>query len=456
MLRVKYSSIILFGALALHSLISKLIFDKINLTSNIVVDEEFHLQLGEAYCKYEFDKWHPKVTTFPGLYLLSSLLLGAFNLCSTYWLRFTSLLFSFINIILFYCLFNTNNENPRWQNVISAINLSILPPLYFFSHLYYTDVASLTMILLLFLLSQRGHHYLASIFGMFAVLFRQTNIIWVGMVFACYVLKELNTVYQKKPRKGSSRGDSAKELIQLLKIFQGDLWITLKRTTLQFWLNAASYTSLLLFFVLFVYLNGSIVVGDKSAHEATIHFPQLFYFSLFSIFFAWPYFASEVLNFLKFARTYRVFVLCVLVTSLVIIHFNTLVHPYLLADNRHYVFYIWNRFYGKHFSFRYLVVPVYLFSWFVIIKKLWDKSNVTFLLLYIPCTFVVLTTQKLLELRYFFIPYVLFRLHIKNTSSVALLYEFFSHFLINILTLYLFFTKTIQWEDYDYPQRLIW
>jgi hypothetical protein len=56
MLRVKYSSIILFGALALHSLISKLIFDKINLTSNIVVDEEFHLQLGEAYCKYEFDK----------------------------------------------------------------------------------------------------------------------------------------------------------------------------------------------------------------------------------------------------------------------------------------------------------------------------------------------------------------------------------------------------------------
>jgi hypothetical protein len=51
---------------------------------------------------------------------------------------------------------------------------------------------------------------------MFAVLFRQTNIIWVGMVFACYVLKELNTVYQKKPRKGSSRGDSAKVCMHTL------------------------------------------------------------------------------------------------------------------------------------------------------------------------------------------------------------------------------------------------
>ncbi|RZB41092.1 Dol-P-Glc:Glc(2)Man(9)GlcNAc(2)-PP-Dol alpha-1,2-glucosyltransferase [Asbolus verrucosus] len=405
MFRVKYSNVCLFGALGTFAIISKIIFDKIYLTSKIIVDEEFHLPLGEAYCKYEFDKviaslWHPKVTTFPGLYLVSSLLLGTVNLCSVYWLRLISLLFSFINILLFYCLQNMNNE-PSWKNIFSAINLGLLPPLYFFSHLYYTDVASLTMILLLFILSQRGNHYLASIFGICAVLFRQTNIIWVGMVFGSFILKELNAINQKKPRR-VSQGVTFKEALQF---FKGDLWITLRRASLNFWLNATSYGSLLIFFLVFVYLNGSIVV---------------------------------------------------VASSLVIIHFNTLVHPYMLADNRHYVFYIWNRFYGKYFLFRYLMVPIYLFSLFVIISKLWNKRDVTFLLFFIPCTSIVLITQRLLEFRYFFVPYVLFRTQLTNITLQSLLYEFLTYLLLNICTFYLFFTKTIEWDDFDYPQRLIW
>lgn len=31
----------------------------------------------------------------------------------------------------------------------------------------------------------------------------------------------------------------------------------------------------LLMFVVFVFVNGSIVVGDKSAHEAALHLPQV-------------------------------------------------------------------------------------------------------------------------------------------------------------------------------------
>lgn len=35
------------------------------------------------------------------------------------------------------------------------------------------------------------------------------------------------------------------------------------------------YISVIISFIAFVYVNGSIVIGDKSAHEAAIHFPQV-------------------------------------------------------------------------------------------------------------------------------------------------------------------------------------
>lgn len=40
-------------------------------------------------------------------------------------------------------------------------------------------------------------------------------------------------------------------------------------------------------------------------------------------------------------------------------------HPFLLSDNRHYTFYIWKRIYQRHWSVRFLVVPLYIISgWF--------------------------------------------------------------------------------------------
>lgn len=35
------------------------------------------------------------------------------------------------------------------------------------------------------------------------------------------------------------------------------------------------YIAVILLFILFVLINGSIVIGDKSAHEASVHIPQV-------------------------------------------------------------------------------------------------------------------------------------------------------------------------------------
>lgn len=232
----------------------------------------------------------------------------------------------------------------------------------------------------------------------------------------------------------------------------------LLNTSLQFWLDLSAYATILLTFVIFVILNGSIVVGDKNAHEVAVHIPQLFYYSLFCFIFTWPHFVGEVINFTVFAKRHKLLILGSILLGMFLVYANTLVHPYLLADNRHYFFYMWNRFYGKYTLFRYFMVPVYVFSWYVILKMLYDKNDVSFLILYLPCIFLVLCSQKLVDIRYYFIPYIIFRLRIKNNTSTVfnVILEFVTFCVINAISFNLFFTKSIMWHDYMIPQRLIW
>nr|XP_023027695.1 putative Dol-P-Glc:Glc(2)Man(9)GlcNAc(2)-PP-Dol alpha-1,2-glucosyltransferase [Leptinotarsa decemlineata] len=181
------------------------IFDRVYSTSQMIIDEEYHLPLGLAYCKFDFAAWDPKVTTLPGLYLVSAVLLGPFDLCTTYWLRYISFIAAIFNIPLFFALLSVYHKQNNYLNVLSSFTLALCPPLFFFGHLYYTETVSLMMILLMFLASERDCHYLASIIGFLAIMVRQTNAIWVGFVLGRYILLELYATVMNNMRKCSVR-----------------------------------------------------------------------------------------------------------------------------------------------------------------------------------------------------------------------------------------------------------
>jgi alpha-1,2-glucosyltransferase len=71
----------------------------------------------------------------------------------------------------------------------TALNISLFPPLFFFSGLYYTDVLSTLAVLAAYttyLNQRRTQNYLISSLitvnvGVLALLFRQTNIFWVAV-----------------------------------------------------------------------------------------------------------------------------------------------------------------------------------------------------------------------------------------------------------------------------------
>lgn len=138
-----------------------------------------------------------------------------------------------------------------------------------------------------------------------------------------------------------------------------------------------------------------------------------------------------------------------------IIHQNTIVHPYLLADNRHYMFYVWNKFYGKYQWAKYSVIPIYILA-FIILSQSISNRSAGFKLMYCICTIVAISLQKLIELRYFLIPFLLLRLNANTIKLKWLFFEFFIYLCVNAVVFYLFTTKEIFWKDYDYVQRLIW
>ncbi|KAG6059134.1 hypothetical protein E4U17_006886 [Claviceps sp. LM77 group G4] len=189
------------------------------------------------------------------------------------------------------------------------------------------------------------------------------------------------------------------------------------------------YISVLIAFVGFVAWNGGVVLGDKSNHVATIHLAQMLYIWPFFAFFslplllpyAVPLFDTVIALFggksrhssleksseqsisgkgivsegdvaprshlscgdsssAKLSPALRIacrilasplpirllYVTATLSASAVVVKFNTIVHPFTLADNRHYMFYIFRYTIRRGDLFRLLlIIPYTLSRWMV-------------------------------------------------------------------------------------------
>lgn len=158
---------------------------------------------------------------------------------------------------------------------------------------------------------------------------------------------------------------------------------------------------------------------------------------------------------LETLRTY--WKLCLFVTSslVIVIYFNTIVHPYMLADNRHYLFYVWNKFYGRFWWFRYTMAPFYLLS-MIILHHAISTRSAGFKLMYAMCTIVSVGLQQLIEVRYFIIPFLIARLSMNSVKFKFVILDLVFYLTINAIVFYQFSTKEIYWKDFEHVQRLIW
>lgn len=174
------------------------------------------------------------------------------------------------NQYLIYLVIRRNyGENADYSKIYrKTLILQHLPTIYFFNFLLYTDTASMSIILLAFVLMIYNRIKLSAIVSLFSILMRQTNAIWIIYICAYHHINNHSSFLTK---------NEIKEKMGILEfanlIFVKDLPNIIKKYIY--------HILVILSFGVFIIKNGSVVLGDKSNHEFNFHPTQLIYLHIF-------------------------------------------------------------------------------------------------------------------------------------------------------------------------------
>ena len=216
------------------------------------------------------------------------------------------------------------------------------------------------------------------------------------------------------------------------------------------------YLSTFLLFIAFLLINGGVVVGDRSSHQAVFHLAQLLHCSLSLLIFAFPLLVtpSKLVRFSQFLKSHASLAFILVTCFSYALQRFSVVHPYLLADTRHYAFYLHKNLLSRPLL-RLVLLPAYLYSAWSLNDSLRRKS-VLWRLVYLVSVSMVTVPAALLELRYFAMPYLMFRLNVKAESKRQAFLELGYFLAVNFVTVAVFAMKTFYWADVEGPQRIIW
>jgi alpha-1,2-glucosyltransferase len=127
--------------------INLFIANRFNKALSFYMDEEFHLDQTVHYLQGDYTYWNPKLTTFPGLFIISSWL---FFICSAFIGTDAFSFFRLINSLygagFGWLVGDVDRMIPRDKNFLFQMICIFLPVNYFFNFLYYTDSLSTLLV----------------------------------------------------------------------------------------------------------------------------------------------------------------------------------------------------------------------------------------------------------------------------------------------------------------------
>ncbi|KAA3671705.1 alpha-1,2-glucosyltransferase [Paragonimus westermani] len=438
------------------------------------MDEYFHTRQTLTYLAGNWSVWDNKISTPPGTYILFVALYKITDALFVHlpqsppilFFRCFSAAFSGLNYLLLLTVLYTLRH--RFATLLSLVIITN-PVLYFFSSMYYTDQCSLFFVLLVIYLSLKGFALCSAACCLLATSVRQTNIVWLLVSVGMLVAQSLSEHFDQSQKLLGS----CTWIRYLATLTVGRPWYVL-RVAFRSTFSCIWHFLAALFFLFFVKWNGGVALGDRAAHHAVVHVPQLWYFVSFCAFFtplSFCHFVVDTVNRyrrmllkapLKFCLCLALWFLVFLSVSITLKYF-LYVHPYLLADNRHYMFYIWRRVIKRSQTVYYTLSIPYTFGVFYWLSRLFSYR--TWLPLFVGRLALIvgvcccLIPAGLIEVRYFIVPYVLWRLfttdlcETRSSLGTELVINLFLHF----LTCYYFIFMPFQWPyDPQTIQRFMW
>ncbi|KAL4797069.1 DIE2/ALG10 family-domain-containing protein [Aspergillus venezuelensis] len=380
------------------------------------LDEAFHVPQAQAYWAHKWAHWDPKITTPPALYIFSYLACALIlhpspEQLDTTTLRATNT--AAASVLLPLRLQTALDALRKQRNTRASgawlshtvLNICLFPPLFFFAGLYYTDVLALLVVIEAYnwdlSRSRKRSAPLETlvflVLGVGALVFRQTNIFWVAVFLGgLQVVRKIRRLTNdcvfndvaEIVKAGSknelydpfvldaSLADYVKTAISLCSVALNNLGTIIT--------SLIPYLLILGAFGAFVLWNGSVVLGHKEFHTASLHLAQMLYIWPYFLFFSWPLLLAPMANIVlpkfmlpKFLNQgfpasrkqlpKILTALLVIPIMLAVVHFNTIVHPFTLADNRHYVFYVFRLLLNSSPYTRYAATVVYfLGAWMIL------------------------------------------------------------------------------------------
>ena len=404
-----------------------------NITHHLTqpyIDEIFHLRQCQTYCQYNFHHWDNKITTPPGLYILGFIYSEGIKILTQGHLTcFDDNVLRSINliggVIILPRILKQFQFHKGSKNQFRSINIISQPLLFTYYFLFYTDVWSTILIVLsLGLINFKFLQYpmVSALIGFISLWFRQTNIIWIAFIASVFIDRQI-----KRTTTGFDR------IYQFLM------------RSLTNWNKLLGYIINFILFALFLKLNGGITLGDNDNHQIELHIVQVFYCFTFITFFTIPCWLnkSTIKKYYDFINNHLILNSLLGVIIWYIMKNFTIVHPFLLADNRHYAFYIYKRLLS-HSYLRPLILIGYHFSSFQIISSLSKGGQLSFIgiISYLIAICLTLIPSPLFEPRYYITPLIIFNLYIDHPHNLL---EFIWLNSINLITSYIFLNKGIIW-----------
>uniref|UniRef100_A0A8R1HT00 Dol-P-Glc:Glc(2)Man(9)GlcNAc(2)-PP-Dol alpha-1,2-glucosyltransferase n=1 Tax=Caenorhabditis japonica TaxID=281687 RepID=A0A8R1HT00_CAEJA len=368
------------------------------------MDEVFHITQTRLYCAGNYT-WNPLITTPPALYVLSMPFCGGYE-------RYANSVVMFFTIPAL-CRFRRMFLRTDVWLTVSIV--AMLPIVLCTQVLFYTDLLSLMAVMWGFTI---GNPHLSSLFFLLACLTRQTNIVWAA-VYAFSVL--------------ASKIDTSKSVHQNFKAL----------VPIVFWLWP--FVSLAVGFIGFIYWNNfQIVLGDAKAHQPKLHLAQFLYMLGFSAAHSWAQMMPDFFSHLRQLIDFKARILIPIFACFA--YYFTYSHEYLLADNRHLTFYLWRRIFENPFK-RASLTALYVFAVRFMATST-PNVHVFHKTLFIVASLLLLVPAHLFEMRYYIVPYVVWRLAVSNHPRKSfLVLELVSQCALFGAAFSLFLFKTFEWPN---------
>lgn len=317
------------------------------------MDELFHVPQADEFCRavraLQWPVYDANITTPPGIYAVAALL----RFCGTQGLRALSSVWGLVALWGIVALLRglrarsggkgevAEKESEIWGN---AVLVWAQPVFLFYAFLFYTETAAVACLVWTWVLALKGRHGSAAIVGVVSTLMRQTNMVWHAFVAADSAVYLL---------AGSISSNS--NVVQYISA----IWSHVLR---HLWPHIAAGAC----YVVFIVVNGGIAIGDKTRHAPVLHFAMFPYFLAFRALIAAPILLVRLRALLTAARAaannpiwVRTFLASSAVIAAMVMASGARVHPFVLADNRHYTFYLYRWVLLRSSLIRFGLVPLY-------------------------------------------------------------------------------------------------